>query len=79
MEVAAGCSDMRRKLLLLVAAGCLRAEPWGEEWLEEEAAWKEAGVDRFVHVGVDVVAVLRDALQIMIRPDEASTVEEVER
>ena len=61
-------------------ARALRREGAALVWLagrpgDHEDAWREAGVDRFVHMGVDVVEVLREALGHLIE----STREETER
>ncbi|HKK71710.1 MAG TPA: methylmalonyl-CoA mutase family protein [Candidatus Krumholzibacteria bacterium] len=61
-------------------ARALRREGVPLVWLagrpgDHEDAWRSAGVDRFVHMGVDVIEVLREALGHLIE----STREETER
>lgn len=44
-------------------------------WLagKGDSEWTEAGVDRFVHLGVDVVDALREALQLLIEPTDTAS------
>lgn len=67
-------SDERYAEQAADVARALRANGAALVWLagrpgDHEAAWKDAGVDRFVHLGVDVVDALRDALQHLIATD----------
>ena len=48
----------------LKAAGALRVLVAGRPG-DQESAWREAGVDGFVHMGCDVEAALRDMLEAL--------------
>ena len=80
MAVICG-TDERYATMAADVAKALRANGAELVWLagkpgEHEDSWRGAGVDRFVHLGVDLVEVLREALQHLIGPDDAARGEE---
>lgn len=70
-------TDDRYASMAADVAKALRANGAELVWLagkagENESAWRAAGIDRFVHLGVDLVEVLREALQHLIGTPEGA-------